>query len=215
MIEISPAILINDAYLFEKLVSSYSQAGFKSVDIDIAEQPFVEHETLPLDEVLAKTEYPEMNFGWHLMLSRPGKEVEQIIKYYRGTTHQFRIYVHQEADIGFLKTFDLFALNIGITLKEETQLRELDFYQQFPEVQMMTVPIGSQGGKFDSEAMQKVIDLREMGYVGKISLDGSVNLLTAKQLREYDINRVSVGSFFQKSENLDLDWQKLNLALNL
>jgi len=215
MIEISPAILTNELSTLEKLIAEYADAGIKSIDIDIAERPFVEHETLTLDEVLAKTEYPQINFGWHLMLARPGKEVEQITKFYRGSPHQFRIYVHQEADIGFLKTLDLFALNIGITLKEQTALRGLDFYQQFPEVQLMTVEIGFQGGKFDSEAIQKVEDLRAMGYTGKISLDGAVNLQTAKHLREYDINRVSVGSYFQKSENLDLDWQKLNLALNL
>ena len=216
MIEISPAILTNDKTEFTRLLGAYADAGFHSIDIDIADGEFVPHATLALKEVIDQTsDFPQINFGWHLMLGEPEAEVEHIIKFYQKSAKPFRIYIHQEAKTAFLKDLDLVAHNIAVAVKDETDLRELGYYNKFPEVQPMTVISGSQGGRFESGAITKVAELRDAGYVGKISLDGGVNLNTARHIREYDLNRVSVGSYFQESTDLDLDWHKLNLALNL
>ena len=79
----------------------------------------------------------------------------------------------------------------------------------------MTVEIGSQGGKFQEEVMEKIDELRSLGYSGVVSVDGGVNLNTAKFIKNHNINRVSVGSYFSKSNDIKLARMKLELALNM
>jgi pentose-5-phosphate-3-epimerase len=54
-----------------------------------------------------------------------------------------------------------------------------------------------------------------LGYTGRISIDGGVNLTSAEEIKYWEIDRVSVGSFFQKSKDAQLAYMKLQLALNL
>ena len=49
---------------------------------------------------------------------------------------------------------------------------------------------------------------------GLIALDGGVNIKTAPLLKNYPIDKVSVGSYFSKSNDLQSDLNLLNQTLN-
>src|SRR5690606_33134550 len=90
---------------------------------------------------------------------------------------------------------------IGITVKAETQMQAVEFYNQFPEVQLMTIETGKQGNPFMPAVLEKSQWLRSEGFTGMISIDGGVSLYTAETIKSYPIDRVSVGSFLSKSPN--------------
>lgn len=218
MIEITPAILTADAAQFSEIIERYLGMGFNRIDIDIADSEFAHHDTLQMAEVLPLLEnlgYEDVEIGWHLMLKHPQDAVVDLMSSEIWEEFDHMIYIHQEAEIGFIKEADFNDLNLGVVVKENSALKGPDFYNKFLETQLMTVTIGAQGDDFNTAVLNKIDQLRSMGYVGVISLDGGVNLQSALIIVDCDIDRVSVGSFLQDSKDPELDYQKLNLALNL
>ncbi len=213
MIEISPAILTSEIVEFQNQLNELT--GFKSIDIDVIRHPFVDNTTLQIQDVVNFLEkLTQINFGFHLMVEFPLEDLE-FLKASFFKDRNLRIYIHQEAEISKLDSFGWPELwQRGITVKLESELREISYYQNYPEVQLMSIKTGWQGGKFDSAVLQKVEFLRKNGFTGKISLDGGVNLETAQLIKDSDINRVSVGSLFSKSHEDRKIFEELNNILN-
>lgn len=214
MIQICPAILVKNNKDFKDQITKYTKL-FDTIDIDIN----IEGDDFdgavtydPEKEFIEIQKYPETNFNIHLMVSEPS----EMISAYK-TLHQtakVKFLIHQEAD--FHKAIENHNdVDIGIVVKAESRMRDIDFYNQFNEVQLMTIITGKQGNPFIPEILERVEWLREEGFKGKISLDGSVNLQTSQIIKEFDVSRVSVGSYFSKAEDLELNLQKLQLALNM
>lgn len=210
MIDIYPAILTNDRDEFLKCVNMFLKYG--NIDIDIIEKPFSDNETLGIEEVLSFEELGGIiNPGFHLMVDNPESMTEKIIS---SNLNSFRIFVHQEGvdnSLKYMKSRDFF---LGIAIKLDSELRDLEFYQNFDEVQIMSVELGFQGGGFQEKSLEKVDRLRGLGYNGRVSLDGGINPSTAKALRGHLVDRVSVGSFFQNSSDFESSYKTLNEALN-
>ena len=148
------------------------------------------------------------------MLTNPKSTIDQLLQHMKERKLDFRIYVHANSDINFLSQYDCHQDNIGIAVESAEPLGELAFYSKFPEVQMMSVTPGKQGQQFMVQSLDKVTQLEQMGYTGRVSLDGGINLDSARVISLSSVDRVSVGSYFQKSENLLSDYQKLHQALN-
>lgn len=210
MIDIYPAILTKDKAVFSNSLNMFLNYG--NIDIDIIEKPFADNDTLSVDEVLSFNELGKIkDLGFHLMVSDPEVFVKKILE---SRDNSFRVYVHQESikdSFQYLKSRNFF---LGVAIKLESELRELSFYENFDEVQIMSVSIGFQGGKFDNKSLEKVDRLRALGYNGRVSLDGGINLSTAKALRGHSVDRVSVGSFFQEATDFESSYKSLDEALN-
>lgn len=211
--EICPAILTDNIKEFQAQLSLYSKY-FAKIDIDINTQgdSFDGVVTPNIDLIIQQLKrLPGIKFNFHLMLSKPF----WIHKYISDNLDQnVYFFLHQESDISFLDDIESVA-NIGICIEKQTKLREIEFYNQFSEIQLMTVAIGFQGSKFDKKILQKAKNLRQMGYTGRLSLDGGINLESAIDIRasEVEINRLSVGSYFSRSKDVKLSLEKLNNIL--
>lgn len=223
MVDITPAILTDSEAKFSELLRQYLNSGFEDVDIDITEQDFVGSQTIDIDTALAVldawSEDDYASIGWDLMVADPKPVVEKLLDFAAGHNSLFRIYVHLKSDYKFLTDLDCHQEHIAVVVDGDEDLKGVDFYQKFPEVQFMGIIAGEQGRKFIPEVLDKLTQLRQMGYTGGIGIDGGVNLRSAELINAYakevHIDRVSVGSYFQKSDNIDLDYKKLKLALNL
>lgn len=215
--EITPAILTSNESELISLLIKYK--NFKTIDIDISKPPFTETQTLESCTVVEKISelgfLEKVSFGFHLMVKDPEEE----FKFLKNSPLRFkptRIYFHQESDnAGYFSTENFPAeWSRGVAIKAESEIFNIEFYTKFEEVQIMTVEIGKQGNELKKESLEKIPVLRELGFKGKISLDGSVNTETASLIKKYSPDRVSVGSYFSKSEDINKSLEALILALN-
>lgn len=214
MIQITPAILTDDLKTFKSLIEKFKD--FESIDIDIIRAPFVENKTLQIEDIMKDLEpLSSKSIGLHFMVQDPETDLKKlkdsILK-----DHDLRIYLQQESDLKFLKDFEWpKTWSRAVSVKVETNLFDAKYYEQFSEVQIMSVKVGGQGYEFQTEALEKVVNLEEIGYNGLVSLDGSINLKTASMIKDYAVDRVSVGSYFVKADDVSLAKMKLDLALNM
>jgi pentose-5-phosphate-3-epimerase len=211
MIKITPAILTNNIQEFERELNLYSK-HFDLIDIDVNVDfdNFEGMTTASIESVQALIENIDTNINFHLMTTKPLYQVTFLERFVN--TYKFKYIIHQEVEIDS-KIYDLPQEKLGVAVKSESELKDLEFYNKFSEVQLMTIHTGFQGSKFQPEILDRVEVLKKMGFSGIISIDGGVNLDSAKFIKETLLDRVSVGSYFSKSSNLQKDLESLNIAL--
>lgn len=199
MVKITPAILTNDLEEFRSLIKDLSFTD--SIDIDIVRPPFVENTTLQIIDIKDFIDTSKTDLGFHLMVDDPKEDLYNI--YNSGIDgHAARIYLHQESNLEYLKEFEWPANWLkAVSVKLETDLLNLDFYNQFAEVQFMSIKTGWQGSEFNPKVLDRIKALRDLGYKGNISVDGGINLETIHLIKDAPINRISVGSYFTKAED--------------
>lgn len=213
MIEITPAILESELSSFRTVLAKLKD--FRALDVDICLPPFTPMATVQLEQLVDEFKaLKNISLGIHLMVAHPEAELEKLKASLE--QHELRLYLHQESNLKFLRTYAWpEAWRRGITIKAGSKLNDLSFYEDFDEVQLMTVEVGEQGTPFIPEVLEKCSTLRELGYQKTISIDGGVNLKTAPFINNYPLDRVSVGSYFVQSANVELAKMKLELALNM
>jgi ribulose-phosphate 3-epimerase len=213
-IQICPAILTSSEDEFKRELEVYSKL-FEVIDIDINLEgdKFYGQVTVGTDFVAKEIQKFDVKFNIHLMVSNPLREIEKFSKE-QIMAKNISFFIHQESNIN--KLIDrVEELNLKLAVKAGSEPREIEFYKKFPEIQLMTIETGKQGNKFKPEILSRAEWLRTNGYEGNISIDGSVNLESARIIRQHKIDRVSAGSYFSRSENVSDSKMKLALALNL
>jgi len=211
MIQITPAILTDKIEFFELELEKLND--FYSCDIDLIKPPYVNNRSVGLVEVLPILLKSRISsIGFHLMEFQPMEDVHLILN---SKLNFVRIYLQQETEISeFIELTLPTEYTKGVSIEINSSLKSIEFYNRFKEVQFMSIEIGKQGNTFQDKVFEKIKKLREMGYLGRISIDGSVNLDTAIEIRKNKIDRVSVGSYFSRSENIKRSFELLDQALN-
>ncbi len=209
MIKIVPNILSSSNEDFTTQLSRLE--SFESIDIDICEAPFTLKNSVNVSTAIDLLSLCDKNLSFHLMMHNP---IESLALLNKSNLKIETVFIHQESNIVGLENQN-YKFSIGITVKRESRLKDLSFYNKYNSVQLMTGTFGGQGLEFDEESLSKSLLLRDMGFTKEVGIDGGVNLNTAKIIKDYPIDRVSVGSFIHKSKNPQLDSMKLTLALNM
>jgi pentose-5-phosphate-3-epimerase len=214
MIQVCPALLCSNISDFrDQLKKAADLFELIDVDLNIRGDSFYGDVTITPNEAFKEIRKYKNMFNIHLMVSKPAKILDSA-KENGFDLSNYRILIHQESEFeAAIKNHKKF--DFGIVVKAESELSDIKFYNKFPEVQLMTIVTGEQGNEFIPEVMNRVEWLRENGYKGVISLDGSMNLNSAQTVRDFDVNRVSVGSYFSNADDLALEKYKLDLALNM
>jgi pentose-5-phosphate-3-epimerase len=224
MVRVTPAPLTSSPETLANLLAKFIAAGFDSIDIDIQEHPFASSSTLSWEqslEVVEKIDLPDnISLGWDLKLAQPEAAVVAILAQAQKLKRTAdRIYVYSTAQIDFVDEIDTAGARIGLGILGSTNPRGVEFLSKFPEVQLMTIHAEVQGSKLDPNLLDRVTEIRDLGYEGLISVDGGINLNSAELINAYAkevrIDRVSVGSYFQNATDLESAKQKLEIALNI
>lgn len=210
--KICPAILTNSKEVF---LAQLSRAAnfFEHIDIDLnaANDNFDGMITVDFEFALIEvSKYPDISFTFHLMYEEPSVA----LNYYESSNlrrENINFILHQESGA---ENYLSDNLKIGVAVKAESQLNSIEYYQQFPEVQLMTIETGVQGNSFKPEILDRVEWLRTSGFTGTISLDGSVNTETARLIASTTVNKVSVGSYFSNSTDIKKSLKDLEAILN-
>lgn len=216
MTKIHPAILTQSREEFKFLFESYISAGFTGIDIDIQQIPFASQDTLSFTdalEVMRNITIPaSIEISWDLKLEKPAEAAEAITNQYSNQ----EIIVYSDAQIANMLNKQNIQLGVDfdVSVKQITEMLD-----NVEKIQFMSVAENKQGGKLAEEVFAKIAEVRDLGFTGDIAIDGGVNLKSAEIIREHandlHITQVSVGSYFQNAEDLNLNKYKLDLALNL
>jgi len=224
-LQITPAILTDNLNEAKELAEKYILLGTEQIDIDVAVASFGK-QTISLEQAVElvidlsqKYELEPLFWGFDVAIDNAQAKLELLLPELLSAQIQPRIYLSTKCgEVAYLWLLDqpvykglVIDADIGITLQYP--------WHEFDEVQLMTVKSRTQGQKFEQNLLSKALKLREKGFENIISIDGGINLESAAIISDYVkqgiIERLSVGSYFQHSTELELSRDKLVLALAL
>ncbi len=209
MIRIAPSILAADQMHLGRDVRRAMEAGCDYVHVDIMDGHFVPNMSFGTDLVHSlHTNFPELKLDVHLMLDNPEKYLHVFGQYAWGIT------VHEEipGDVrSCLETLRSMGLNPGLSLRPGTPAeRARPFFDLADRILVMTVEPGFGGQPFRWDMVDKIRELRRMGYTGSIEADGGLTLENLPALLEAGLDVAVMGTAFYRSLDMKGDIQKIH-----
>ena len=187
--------------------------------IDIGDGIFVSNRTVQIDDILKGykqfNNYQLLDFDFHLMVSDFEKDIEKLNQL-KKLINIKNVFIHLSAISNFeLRISDLSLINIGLTLNPQDQVSDLTNHYDLntiPCLQIMSVTPGVQGNPFIPETLDKIEQLRVLGYKSKIFLDGAVNDKTLPIINKlkYKPDVICPGSYLTKTKDLKANVKYLN-----
>ncbi len=97
-----------------------------------------------------------------------------------------------------------------LALKLETEVYlSKPYFVDLEEVLLMSVNPGFGGQEFDTRVLGRIKNLRELGYQGKIKVDGGVGSTVAKKAVEAGANILVVGTALFENGKIEVNYKKL------
>jgi ribulose-phosphate 3-epimerase len=193
MIKIAPSVLAADVLRIYEEVRRMTDAGCDWLHVDIMDGNFVPNLSYGPALVKALKKETAVPLDVHLMVKSP----ESFIDTFAKAGAQI-ITVHEEVDHPLPSLIDMIHLHglmAGASIKPATPAAKL--YPCLPMLDMilvMTVEPGFGGQAFMPEMVQKIRDLRTMGFKGIIEADGGVGPNNAKLLIESGASALVMGT---------------------
>ncbi|MBI5078253.1 MAG: hypothetical protein HZB11_02755 [Candidatus Yonathbacteria bacterium] len=210
MIEIIPAIMPKDYEHLDEMMSLFAGV-VPLVQLDIMDGKFVPERTWPyprdahFDAIVAEEEgMPEwetLDFEVDLMIENPELAVPKWV-----SAGARRIIVHVESMKDFEKIRAAVPeglIELGLAINTTTPIQTLaPFCHRIDFVQCMGIArIGFQGEAFDERVLDQVRVARSTRPDMPISVDGAVNMETAKRLVDAGVTRLVSGSAILGSDD--------------
>mgnify|MGYP001615022930 FL=1 len=201
MIEIVPAILTKSPDEFKEMLRA-AEPYFLSVHLDIADGVFVPNTTIKGPEELASVHTP-LKITVHLMVSKPegvlGQWLDAAIEsliFHLESTNQMDELINKTRAGG---------KKVGIAINPDTPIESImPFADKVDFVHFMTVNPGFYGSEFKEEVLNKIKNFNQKYPDIKISVDGGVDLTTARKLVESGVDVLIAGSyFFRQGRKMD------------
>lgn len=188
--------------LLEQTIDGYDKAKqiakfSKVINIDIADGIFVPSKTPTQLEILSKVAPHFDLISVHLMVQNPYDHLVRLAS----NEKVFCVYVHIEK-----LTKQIFStewpFEICYVISDYTKIELYkDLYPFLSSLQVMTVPLGKQGGALILQQLTKIDKIRELGFSGEIHIDGGVNQNTVPTIMRYFPDVLNVGSAISKSSD--------------
>lgn len=174
MLKVLPSLLAADPLNLERDAERMISAGCDALHVDVMDAHFVPNLAFSPAMVRSLTGRFRIPADVHLMMDEPGKYLDAFLD--AGASF---LTIHAEAN-GDLK--ELLGkirdrgVKAGIALKPATSAASIgDLLPSADMVLVMTVEPGFGGQSFRPEMMEKLIELRKMGYTGLLEADGGLN----------------------------------------
>jgi len=199
--------------LFDRI--TFLSPYYKQFQIDIEDGIFIQNKTLPIEQFVSYVRKnhislsPSLIYDFHFMsmdYERSMELIDQIKTFIRIDV----IFIHTALHPRYLLLRDKcphFRLGLVINPEEDVKsLNEIYSFKTIPLIQLMTIHPGPQGQPFIPKALNKIEQLRNYGFRGKIYIDGAVNETTvplmASLLHKPDV--LCPGSYLAKAPAEDL-----------
>jgi ribulose-phosphate 3-epimerase len=144
----------------------------------------------------------------HLMVKDPLSLVEDYIKvgteiisfHYESSNHPQDV-IERVKDLG---------AKACLALKLETDVYlSRPFWDDLEEILLMSVNPGWGGQEFDERVLDRIEQLRELGWKGKIKIDGGVNSAVGKKAVEKGADILVAGTALFSHGNIEVNYKKL------
>src|SRR3989344_1296120 len=201
MIEIVPAILTNSPDEFKEMLR-VAEPYFSRVNLDIADGVFVPNTTIKGAEELASMHTP-LKITVHLMVSKPedvlrqwlDADIESLI-FHLESTNQMDELINKTKTGG---------KKVGIAINPDTPTESImPFVDRADFIHFMTVVPGFYGSEFKEEVLNKIKNFSQKYPDVEISVDGGIDLTTARMAVESGADILIAGSyFFRQGRNMD------------
>jgi ribulose-phosphate 3-epimerase len=199
---ISPSILSANFANLQADVEIVEKAGADFLHIDVMDGHFVPNLTIGPVVLESLKKVAKIPFDTHLMITDPDKYAEEFIK--AGSKY---LTFHVEAcrnPKALLDKIRNLGAKPGLSLRPATHLKELvPFLKDVDLILVMTVEPGFGGQSFMQDQVSKIKELAQLrekhGFKYIISVDGGINLQTAKICVEAGADVLVAGSFIFKN----------------
>lgn len=167
------------------------------IHVDICDGVFADNRTVGLSQVYDIDGVP---MDLHLMMSHPEGQIENII-----SLQPNLVIVHFEA-VG--DTTELFrqlhemGIHVGLAILPETTIEQVaHILPGIHHLLIFTGTIGHNGGEFNGECLDKIVQAREINPELEIAVDGGVSLENAQLAIDAGVNVLDVGSCIHESSD--------------
>lgn len=213
-IVIIPAALSDSEEELKKQIEKISPLS-PNFHLDYCDGEFVDNQTVDWQYLMDLPEYyPDKYIYLHLMCQEPLSIARAALTrgFYGVTLH---IEALGEGDIDEIKELKKLG-KIGLALKLETPVSALAPYSELVDsMTVMTIKSGGQGRKFHKDGLEKIKELKKMGYTGDIIADGSINKETITSVVKAGANTLVVGSALTQAEDPKKVYDEMQERINL
>ena len=197
--EIVPAVLATTEKEFVRQIEIASSLS-SIIQIDIVDGIYVPNTTFGPEYIVKyfkknKLNFRKNTFDFHLMVQN-WAEAQEIILHADISIRYILVHYTVWASNKKPETFHVLVFNPQESIDTHCA-------KQFSAVQIMTIEPGKQGNVFLPETLEKITQLREHGYEGKILVDGGINDSTLPYVlsQRYLPDIVAVGSYLTTAIN--------------
>lgn len=202
---LSPSLLSADFARVGEQLSLLEGAGVPYLHLDVMDGIFVPNITFGMPVIQSIRKAGKMVFDVHLMITEPGRYVEEFAKAGADIVN-FHVEATEDPAAVLAKIKGMGA-KAGITIKPGTPAEAVKPY--LPEVDMvlvMTVEPGFAGQKFMPEQVEKIRRLaewkEELGLAYDIEVDGGITLENVRTVLDAGANVIVAGSAVLGKEDI-------------
>lgn len=206
---VSPSILAADVLNLEAGVSRMVNAGADWIHVDVMDGHFVPNLSFGMSVVKALHQRFPIPLDVHLMLDTPERYVEAFCQ-----AGAFSITIHEEiahdrADL--LRFIRSQGVKAAVSIKPNTPVDAIKPLLPLCDmVLLMSVEPGFGGQAFNPVVLEKLRQLRALGYKGLTEADGGVSLANLPQLRASGLDVAVMGTALFKSADPAADVARIH-----
>lgn len=205
MVQISPSILSADFGSLKEEILKLEKGGADYIHLDVMDGTYVPNITFGSPVIKKLRNITDIPFDVHLMIDRPERYIKDFVD-----AGADIITVHQEATTHLHRTIEeikSYGIKVGVSLNPATSLDTIEYVLDYIDlVLIMTVNPGFGGQKFIGSMKRKIKKLRNIVDDKNLDIlieaDGGIKLDNAKEIIDYGLDIVVVGSGIFEAKNI-------------